>query len=151
MTATSDDSRQETVHATAVAIAGAGVLIRGASGSGKSDLALRLIDRGAKLISDDQVDIVRAGKDLLLSPPPRLGGKLEVRSLGICECDYLSGVTLQMIVDLKSHPERFPLDRRVMILLGIEVPTCTLDAMESSAAIKAEWALQRIMQGAIES
>ena len=105
MTATSDDIRQEKVHATAVAIAGSGVLIRGASGSGKSDLALRLIDRGAILISDD----------------------------------------------LKSHPDRFPLDRQIMILLGIEVPTCTLDAMESSAAIKAEWALQRIMQGAIES
>ena len=151
MTREADEKGRKTVHATAVAIAGAGVLIRGDSGSGKSDLALRLIDRGAKLVSDDQVDIVRNGEDLLLSPPPRLAGKLEVRSLGICEREYLSGVELKLIVDLKPHPDRFPLDRQVMILLGIKVPSCTLDAMESSAAIKAEWALQRIMQGASES
>ena len=151
MTREADEKGRKTVHATAVAIAGAGVLIRGDSGSGKSDLALRLIDRGAKLISDDQVDIVRNGEDLLLSPPPRLAGKLEVRSLGICEREYLSGVELKLILDLKPHPDRFPLDRQVMILLGIKVPSCTLDAMESSAAIKAEWALQRTMQGASES
>ena len=133
---TADD--RETVHGTAVAIAGAGILIRGASGMGKSDLALRLIDRGAMLISDDRVEIVRSGADVLL----------EIRSLGICECAYQSGVALRLIVDLKRQPERFPLDRQIMILLGIAVPSCTLDAMESSAPIKAEWALQRIMQGA---
>ena len=151
MSPNAGEKGRETVHATAVAIAGAGVLIRGDSGSGKSDLALRLIDRGAKLISDDQVDIIRIGEDLLLSPPPGLAGKLEVRSLGICESEYLSGVELKLILDLKPHPDRFPLDRQVMILLGIKVPSCTLDAMESSAAIKAEWALQRTMQGASES
>jgi len=139
------------VHATAVAIGGAGVLIRGSSGQGKSDLALRLIDRGAILVSDDQVDIVRKGRDLLLSPPPPLAGKLEIRSLGIWEQEYLSEAPLKLIVDLKPHPERLPLDRQVMILLGIKVPTCTLNAMESSAAIKAEWALRLIMQGARES
>jgi len=142
---------RETVHATAVAIGGAGVLIRGSSGQGKSDLALRLIDRGAILVSDDQVDIVRKGRDLLLSPPPPLAGKLEIRSLGIWEQEYLSEAPLKLIVDLKPHPERLPLDRQVMILLGIKVPTCTLNAMESSAAIKAEWALRLIMQGARES
>lgn len=151
MTGQSDEHDRETVHATAVAIAGAGVLIRGPSGMGKSDLALRLIDRGAVLVSDDQVDIVRKGQDLLLSPPRTLAGKIEVRSLGICEREYQSGVALKLIVNLKQQPDRFPLDRQVMILLGIQVPSCTLDAMESSAAVKAEWALQRIIQGATES
>lgn len=151
MTRGANRNDRETVHATAVAIACAGVLIRGSSGQGKSDLALRLIDRGAKLISDDQVDIIREGNDLLLSPPPPLAGKLEVRSLGIWEREYLSGVALKLIVDLKQHPDRLPLDRQVMILLGIKVPSCTLNAMESSAAIKAEWALQSIIQGARES
>ncbi len=148
MTMTSEGKDRETVHGTAVAVAGSGILIRGASGMGKSDLALRLIDRGAELISDDQVDIVRDNNDLLLSPPPRLAGKLEIRSLGICECEYRSAVALRLVIDLKQQPERFPLDRKNMILLGIRVPSCTLDAMESSAAIKAEWALRRIMQGA---
>lgn len=145
-----EDDRAK-IHATAVAISGAGILIRGPSGSGKSDLALRLIDRGAMLISDDQVDIRRIGKDLWLSPPPRLAGKLEVRSLGICERDHLSEVALKLVIDLKDDPDRFPLDRQDMILLGIRVPSCTLNAMESSAAIKAELALQRSMQGATES
>jgi len=146
-----EGSDRETVHATAVAIAGAGVLIRGPSGQGKSDLALRLIDRGAMLISDDQVDILCRGNELLLSPPPPLAASFEIRSLGIWEREYLSGVALKLIVDLKQQTDRLPLDRQVMILLGIRVPSCTLNAMESSAAIKAEWALQRIMQGARES
>ena len=137
---------QTTLHATAVAISGSGVLIRGKSGSGKSDLALRLIDRGAKLISDDQVTIGRKDDQLLMSPPPTIAGKLELRSLGICECEYLSGIALRLIIELKDQPDRFPMDNQVMILLGIKVPCCTLTAMETSAAIKAEWALQRIMQ-----
>lgn len=145
------DNDRETMHATAVAISGAGVMIRGKSGSGKSDLALRLIDRGATLISDDYVDVSRRNQNLLLSPPANLAGKLEVRSLGIMECDHLSGIALKLIVDLNEHPDRFPLDRQVRILLGITIPSCTLNAMESSAAIKAELALQRVMQGATES
>lgn len=135
---------QTTLHATAVAISGSGILIRGKSGSGKSDLALRLIDRGAKLIGDDQITIKRKEDQLLMSPPPTIAGKLEVRSLGICECEYLSGIALRLIIELKDHPDRFPMDNQVMILLGIKVPCCTLAAMETSAAIKAEWALQRV-------
>jgi serine kinase of HPr protein (carbohydrate metabolism regulator) len=151
VTGEADNSGRTTAHATAVAIADAGLLIRGKSGSGKSDLALRLIDRGATLISDDYVEVSRRDQDLLLGPPANLAGKLEVRSLGIMECAYLSGIALKLIVDLKERPDRFPLDRQVAILLGIEVPSCTLNAMESSAAIKAEWALQQVMQGAAES
>jgi HPr kinase/phosphorylase len=150
MTTTGGDDRA-TIHATAVAVAGAGLLICGKSGSGKSDLALRLIDRGAILISDDQVDIRRNNQILSLSPPASLAGKLEVRSLGICERHHIAGIELKLVIDLKQHPDRFPMDSQVMFLLGIKVPSCTLDAMEISAAIKAEWALQRIMQGAIES
>ncbi|VWX56922.1 HPr kinase/phosphorylase [Sphingorhabdus sp. 109] len=146
------DSKQSedpmTVHATAVALAGAGLLIRGKSGAGKSDLALRLIDRGATLISDDQVVIRREDQKLLLEPPARLAGKLEVRSLGICEYDHVSGVGLKLVIDLQDQVERYPMDRQIVILLGMEFPCCTLDAMEASAAIKAELAMRRIMQGA---
>jgi HPr kinase/phosphorylase len=109
-------------------------------------LALRLIDRGATLISDDYVDIRRENEDLLLSPPANLAGKLEIRSLGIVERDHVSGIALKMVINLKDNPERFPLDKQIMNLLGINIPFCTLDAMESSAAIKVEWALQRRLQ-----
>jgi len=151
MTVTAGDDDRMTIHATAVAISGAGLLIRGKSGSGKSDLALRLIDRGATLISDDQVNISRKDRTLLLSPPASLAGKLELRSLGIWERNHVSGIDLKLIIDLVEQPERFPMDNQVVILLGIKVPSCTLNAMETSAAIKAEWAVQRIMQGATGS
>lgn len=151
MTNDACDDDRATIHATAVAISGAGLLIRGKSGSGKSDLALRLIDRGAVLISDDQVDIRREKQNLLLSPPSSLAGKLEVRSLGILERDHVSRIELKLIIDLKEHPDRYPMDSQVMILLGIKFPSCTLDAMEASAAIKAELAMQRIMRSAAES
>jgi len=151
MTLTAGDDDRMTIHATAVAISGAGLLIRGKSGSGKSDLALRLIDRGAILISDDQVNIRRKDQNLLLSPPASLAGKLEVRSLGIWERDHVSGIDLKLIIDLAEQPDRFPMDNQVVILLGIKVPSCTLNAMETSAAIKAEWAVQHIMQGATGS
>lgn len=146
MTNGADQNDQLITHATAVAIAGAGVMICGKSGSGKSDLALRLIDRGAILISDDYVDIRRSNGNLLLNPPANLAGKLEVRSLGILGCEHVSGVPLKMVINLKENPDRFPLDKQVMILLGINISFCTLDAMESSAAIKAELALQRLSQ-----
>lgn len=146
MTSTTDTDDQLKMHATAVAITGAGLMICGKSGSGKSDLALRLIDRGATLISDDYVDVRRYSDNLLLSPPSNLAGKLEVRSLGILQRDYISGVALKLVINLKDDPERFPMDRQVMILLGMTVPFCTLDAMENSATIKAELALQQILQ-----
>ncbi|HEY1383114.1 MAG TPA: serine/threonine protein kinase, partial [Dongiaceae bacterium] len=75
------------VNGTAVAWRGAGVLILGPSGSGKSDLTLRLIDSGATLIADDVVELKRAGDMLLLSFPPEgpgdLKGKMEIKGLGI--------------------------------------------------------------------
>ncbi|MEH6701405.1 HPr kinase/phosphorylase [Parasphingorhabdus sp.] len=149
MTNVPNQDDQLTTHANAVAISGAGVMICGSSGSGKSDLALRLIDRGAALIADDYVDIKRTNRDLLLSPPANLAGKLEIRSLGIFERDHLSGIPLKMVVNLQDNPERFPLDRQIMNLLGINIPFCTLNAMESSAAIKVEWALQQILQDSV--
>tara|TARA_R110002033_G_scaffold62131_3_gene112871 strand:- start:601 stop:1056 length:456 start_codon:yes stop_codon:yes gene_type:complete len=134
------------MHATAVSVAGAGLMLCGKSGSGKSDLALRLIDRGATLISDDYVDIRRTGDRLLLSPPTGIAGKLEVRSLGIFDQDHISDIALKLVVKLDENPDRFPMDKQTMILLGITIPFCTLNAMENSASIKAELALQRILQ-----
>jgi serine kinase of HPr protein (carbohydrate metabolism regulator) len=69
----------ETLHASTVALDGRAVLVTGPSGSGKSDLALRLLDRGFKLVSDDQTMIRLDGERLLASPPANIAGKLEVR------------------------------------------------------------------------
>ena len=63
------------------------MLITGPSGSGKSDLALRLLDRGFTLVSDDQTIVRRDGDRLLASAPPTIAGKLEIRGIGIVEME----------------------------------------------------------------
>ncbi len=126
---------------TAVAIGGRGVLLRGASGSGKSDLALRLIGGGARLIADDCVLIDEAG---LLSPPPTIGGFIEVRGVGIRRVPGEAGVPLALIVDLvpSGSVERLP-DPSVERHRGREIPVIRLDPFEPSAPLKVGFALER--------
>jgi serine kinase of HPr protein (carbohydrate metabolism regulator) len=99
----------EQLHASAIAVGGRGVLLSGPSGAGKSDLALRLIDRGAQLISDDVTLVRRVDGSLRASPPERIKGKLEVRSLGIFDLDYIEDAPVALLVDLVERPPRFPL------------------------------------------
>src|SRR3546814_17916312 len=73
------------IHASCVAAGNGGVLILGNSGQGKSDLALRLIDRGARLVADDRCDIWFERGRLWCRPPENLPGKLAVRGIGILE------------------------------------------------------------------
>lgn len=108
------------VHATCVAIAGRGVLLLGTPGSGKSSLALRLIDApgratgedvmDAVLVSDDQTHITREGTKLVASPPPSLAGLLEVRGLGVVKCRHIPSCELALAIRLSSSDmiERLP-------------------------------------------
>src|ERR671921_1688971 len=84
----------ETVHASTVAVDGRAVLIMGPSGSGKSDLALRLLDRGFTLVSDDQTIVRREGERLIASAPPTIAGKLEIRGIGIVEMETAGDLPL---------------------------------------------------------
>ena len=70
------------VHATAIAIGGRAVLLRGPSGSGKSDLALRLIDAGARLVSDDYSQLRREDDTILVRAPKPISGLIEAREIG---------------------------------------------------------------------
>ena len=130
----------ETIHAGCVAIGGRGVLIAGGSGRGKSDLALRLIDRGARLVSDDYTMVRAAGGRLFASAPARISGRIEVRGIGIAELAAVSEAPLCLIAALDAVPERLPQvsSRR---LLGIELPAIAIAALEASAPIKLELAL----------
>ena len=92
----------ESIHASSIAIDGRAVLITGPSGSGKSDLALRLLDRGFILVSDDQTLIRRDGNRLVASAPPQIAGKLEVRGLGIMDMETASDVRVALVVELTS-------------------------------------------------
>jgi serine kinase of HPr protein (carbohydrate metabolism regulator) len=130
----------EAVHASCVAIGGRAVLISGPSGSGKSDLALRLIDRGAVLVSDDYTMLEARGGALLASPPKTIAGRIEVRGVGIVERPYEAAVPVALLIDLARPLERMPEPASVMIA-GAAVPAIGLSALEASAPIKVEAAL----------
>ncbi|GAB5488683.1 MAG: hypothetical protein Pars2KO_22530 [Parasphingorhabdus sp.] len=120
-------------------------MITGPSGSGKSDLAIRLIDRGATLVSDDQVIIERDNEILTLVTPANIAGKIELYSLGVFACPFISNIALSLLVELSDNTDRYPLSSPTQQILGVTVPIITLDGQRSSAPIKIEMALQRTM------
>ena len=134
----------EALHASTVALEGRAVMISGPSGSGKSDLALRLLDRGFRLVSDDQTLVRRDGARLLASAPPTIAGKLEIRGIGIVEMENVSDVPVALVVELTSDIQRMPDDSRERLILGIKVPLISVDAMTASAPSKVAVALDRL-------
>lgn len=138
----------ETIHATSVAIAGHGLLILGPSGSGKSDLALRLIDRGATLISDDYTIVTAWDGQLLLSAPENIAHYMEIRHLGIVDMAHVGDVLARLAIRLEDDPPRMPEPDLTLLLAGIAIPLIALAGREPSAPIKAEWALRAIVAGA---
>ena len=130
------------IHGTAVAIDGKGVLLLGDPGQGKSDLALRLIDRGARLIADDRVDLACHGSQIVMSAPKRLAGLIEVRGLGIFRLEPARSVPLALAVRLvgREFIERLP-EAAIQSFLAVSVPHVRIDPFEAAAPIKIEWAL----------
>ena len=133
----------EMVHASTVACEGRAVLITGPSGSGKSDLALRLLDRGFTLVSDDQTIVKRIGDRLIASAPPSIAGKLEIRGIGIIDMEAVSEVPVALIVELTSEVARLPDSHRERRILGVAVPLISVDAIAASAASKVALGLDR--------
>jgi RNase adaptor protein for sRNA GlmZ degradation len=134
-----------------------GVLLRGPPGAGKSDLALRLIDRGARLVADDQCELRcqdgAAGARLVARAPASIAGVLEVRGLGIMEVPSLAEAPVALVVDLvdPEKVERLPEDATEEIL-GLELPRVALNAFEAAAPAKLHLALrQGAMMRAAES
>jgi HPr kinase/phosphorylase len=135
------------IHATCVAVDGAGVLIRGPSGSGKSDLALRLIDAGAVLVADDRVLLTPGapGGPPAAAPPPALAGRIEVRGIGIVALPHLASAPLALVVDLVApHAvERLPEPGRAA-LCGAALPRIALAPFEASAVAKVRLAVRAL-------
>lgn len=116
------------LHATCVALQGRGLLILGASGAGKSSLALRLLALGASLVSDDRCEIFRAetgtgGAEIRARcPSPAIRGKIEARGLGILTLPALDEVPLRLVIDLGAEETaRLPQSRHIR-LLGCDLP-----------------------------
>ena len=113
---------------------GDGVLLIGPSGSGKSDLALRLLSRGFELVADDCVDI----EDGIAAPPPALAGLLEVRGLGIVRLPYASTARLALVAELGVADERLPAPGHHA---GLGLALIRLDPTAASAAERVVLAL----------
>jgi HPr Serine kinase C-terminal domain len=130
------------VHASCVAIRGRAVLLAGRSGAGKSDLALRLVDRGAALVSDDYTELRLVGGRLLARAPATIAGRIEVRGVGIVDLQPAVDVPVCLYADLDSPPERLP-EAASIPLAGFGIPLVALWALEPSAPLKLEYALVR--------
>jgi HPr kinase/phosphorylase len=126
------------VHGSCAQRSGEGVLIVGPSGSGKSDLLVRLLARGFTLVADDQVDVL----DGEASPPASLIGLLEVRGLGILRLPAIYPVPLRLVVELGEAAERLPAPRRDARLA---LPCIRLDPAPASAADRVVLALDCAM------
>ncbi|MFC4352115.1 RNase adapter RapZ [Fodinicurvata halophila] len=135
------------LHATAVAVdtplGPLAVLLRGATGSGKSALALRLIDEGARLVADDQVELHRRGSLLHARAPQSLSGLLEVRGFGIVEVPCLEEAPVGLIVDLveSAASERLP-EERSETVQQVSLPLLSLEPASPSAGAIIRMALR---------
>ena len=135
-----------TVHATCVAFGGRGVLLRGPPGSGKSDLAIRAIEAGARLVADDRVTLVRRSVTIVASAPLSIRGMIELRGLGILRIDAEEETPVALVADLVASEgiERLPEPSRCEIL-GIELPLIRLAPFEASATAKLRLALAGVL------
>lgn len=136
------------VHGTCVDIAGTGVLLLGPSGSGKSDLALRLIDGGAVLIADDRADVTVRDGGLVISAPAEIAGMIEVRGLGIRPVANGPETALGLVADLVAPEaiERLP-EPDFWECQGISVPRIRIAPFQASAAAKVRLAVGGVKSG----
>ena len=127
----------EQVHATCIGLEGIGLLLRGPSGTGKSDLAFRMMEHNSKLIADDCVNLFLKNGVLMAQAPYSLRGLLEVRGVGIIEVPYENNICVFGVINLvdSNQVQRLP-NHQMETLLGIEVPSYQLNPWEISAIAK---------------
>jgi HPr kinase/phosphorylase len=116
-----DFRRLLSVHGSAIACYGQGVLIIGKSGAGKSGLALRLLALGGQLVSDDRVLISLGETNLILSAPDAIKGMIEARGVGLLRAAAIDEAELRLVIDLDLGPDaRMPHVQSITIL-GVEI------------------------------
>jgi serine kinase of HPr protein (carbohydrate metabolism regulator) len=135
----------DNLHASAVQLADKGVVIFGASGSGKSALALELLrqvlrdGKDAWLIADDRVECDRRGGDLIAMPPAQLAGLIEVRGSGIHQIRHIPFARLHLSVELveESQALRMACEAPKLIAHGISLPCLVLPIGQTQACVRA--------------
>ncbi len=141
---------QNNIHASCVSLNGRGLLIRGASGSGKSQLALSLInDAGAQLVADDRVVLQREGTWLSAQAPARLKGLIERYGMGIETHEFIDIAMLCLVIDLvaRDQIERMPEPEELFwSSFGVTLPKLVLPAQPLNALSSIRAVLARIEQ-----
>lgn len=142
------------LHATTISLSGSGILIRGPSGSGKSSLALQLLESqgsglgmasiAASLVADDQTELCKRNGKVYASPPLSIAGLLEVRGHGILRLPFERDVAVGLVVDLQpaSAIARLPLPTELETeLMGVKLPCIAIDPSFNSAAsrVRVAW------------
>ena len=138
------------IHATTLQIGAHGVMLLGASGTGKSDLALRLIADGALLVSDDQTRLTVKDGRLIATAPTTIAGRVEVRGLGIVRAPQIESAVVRLAVELAAPViERMPEPSQWLppgVAGAPQVPLIALSPFEASAPIKLKMALLAVLR-----
>jgi serine kinase of HPr protein (carbohydrate metabolism regulator) len=126
------------INATCVVIEKKGLLIAGPAGAGKSDLALRLMDQGARLVADDQTELKIEKDELIASAPASIKGLFEVRHVGLVRMPYVNAASIALYIELTllhEKLERLP-EYEDMFLLDHPVRRLRLPAFAASTPAK---------------
>jgi serine kinase of HPr protein (carbohydrate metabolism regulator) len=129
-------------QATCVAVEGRGLLIEGPPGSGKSSLALGLIDRGATLVGDDGVLLAAEDDRLIARPHPATRGLIEVRGVGLVTFEVTDSVPLALVIRFEPQAPRFVERARTVAIAGVDLPLIEFDPAGSLLPLRAEFALR---------
>jgi hypothetical protein len=139
------------IHASCVALGTQGVLLLGPSGVGKSDLALRLIDDGARLVADDRTLLFAKAGTLYAKAPASIKGLLEIRGVGIVKLPVHTNVRIALVVRLGREGARLPELQRYRPPAGLQLATCPpqilADARHASTPAKIRTALAAFSRG----
>lgn len=140
------------LHASCVSIGSRGVLLIGKSGSGKSDVALRLISRGAMLVADDQTLLRVEGKYLIASVDTSIRGLLEIRGVGLVQYPVANNIPVNLVVKLSPREEMEHIPAPASFeYMGVTIPQITLHGFDAVTPDKIFAALYALGSGMLHT